>query len=376
VKMKSFGSAKQLSIRYSGVRKTSRVVVGSRLIQSLSSLVEPLPDRAFLIADDVVARLYADGITDVLEGSGVEVRVLTFRAGEGSKTRRVAARLQDALISRGVERGSCVLALGGGVCCDLAGFVAASVLRGLRLVYIPTTLVAMIDAAIGGKVAVDHPRGKNLIGFFYPAELVLVDMQFLKALPTDEWKNGLSELVKIAVAADADLFESIALDAKSLRKPFANKCGRLITRAIELKAAIVGKDPYELGVRAALNFGHTIGHALERELDYTGRHGEAVSIGMALESELAARLGILERDGVRRIEALLKNLGLPHALPDGIDVRRIQSHVGFDKKRRGGVVYFSLPSAIGRMARRKGVWGVPVASDVLLKFLEEKKCSA
>ncbi len=374
--MKPFGPITRLSIRYSAAVRASSIVVGRHLFRRLSELITPKPSRAFLIADDVAARLHADEVAGALRKGGVDVELLTFQAGEGAKTRRTATRLQDALISRGAERNSCVVALGGGVCCDLAGFVAASVLRGLRLICIPTTLLAMIDAAIGGKVALDHPRGKNLIGFFYPAELILVELRFLKTLPAAEWKNGLAELVKIAVVADSNLFSAIERSADALKRRVISRASPLILRAIELKAKVIEKDPYERGVRSTLNFGHTIGHAIERELGYEGKHGEAVAIGMALESRLAVDLGILDPRDASRIEALIKRLGLPCELPDTMDARRLCSHIGFDKKRRNGVVYFSLPAAIGRMAKVKGRWGVPVAPDALFEFLAGERCSA
>jgi len=368
-------SLNELSIRYPGPWRRSRIIFGSGTTRSIVSYWEAPPDRIFLIADDKVAPLYADQFTKRFEREGIETSLLPFTAGEQSKNFRVAAAMQTALLSKGAERGSCVVALGGGVCCDLAGYVAASVLRGLRLVLAPTSLLAMIDASIGGKVAVNHARGKNLIGFLYPAETVLIDTRFLKTLPIPEWKNGLAEMVKIAVVGDKELFDSIRSSAASLTKPTARGRDRLIFRAVELKKAVVEKDPFERGRRAALNFGHTVGHALEKSSRGRLTHGEAVSIGMVVESRIAAELGVMPKTDAKRIEGILSALGLPTHIPK-TGAAGLMKFIDMDKKRRERKLVLSLPRRIGRMARAGPLWGIPLERDELLDLLRSAGCSA
>jgi 3-dehydroquinate synthase len=275
-------------------------------------------------------------------------------------------------LAKGYGRDSTIIALGGGVVGDLAGFVAATFMRGIPVVQVPTTLVAMIDASIGGKTAVDTPAGKNLVGSFHPPAAVLVDPQLLATLPLRELRAGFAEALKHGVIADEPYLNSVAASAPALLSAEGSKSDSmlsLIVPSIEIKAEIVSRDEREEGLRRILNFGHTIGHAVELVSGYSLLHGEAVAIGMALESRLAERIGLAQKGTTATIIKALQSTGLPTTLPTGLEGSTMIEVMRSDKKGRSGAIRFALPLRIGAMAGADTGWTVSVEDDQLREVL-------
>ncbi len=332
--------------------------------------------RYAIITDETVGDLYADRLVAAFAratGGARSVDVLTIPPGESAKTRATWAALTDALLDRGFGRDSTVIALGGGVVGDLAGFVAATYLRGVPVVQIPTTLLAMLDAAIGGKTGVDTPAGKNLVGAFHAPAATLVDPTVLATLPARQLAAGLAEAIKHGAIADAAYFARVRDDAPLIlgspgaaTGPAGAALLALITRSIEIKSDVVARDARESGVRRILNFGHTLGHALETESGYTLLHGEAVAIGMALEAQLAELAAVAECGTTEEICRALDRAALPSALPPGVDADAILQRTHADKKARAGHVAYALPQRIGRMAGADNGWVIPL-SDAFVR---------
>jgi 3-dehydroquinate synthase len=278
-----------------------------------------------------------------------EGTALTFPPGEPSKTREQWARLTDALLAQGFGRDSGLVALGGGVAGDLAGFVAATYMRGLPYVQVPTSLLAMLDASVGGKTGVDTPQGKNLIGAFHPPVAVLADPRALATLPDREFRGGMAEAVKHGLIADGDYFAWMERDAEALLRRDEMALTRLVRRSVEIKAEVVSGDEREAGRRAILNAGHTVAHALERATAYGLPHGEAVALGLVAECALAEALGIAPAGLGARVAALLGRLGLPVRLTAPIAADRLVQAMGTDKKNRAAQLRFALPRELGAM---------------------------
>lgn len=275
--------------------------------------------------------------------------VFLLEPGERTKTLRTAETLYRWLSRRGVQRDDCLVAVGGGVVIDLAGFVAATYLRGISAALIPTTLLAQVDAAIGGKNAVNLPEGKNLVGTIAPPRWVLVDPAALASLPERTYRSGLAEVVKTAVIADGGLFDLLARRTQPLMARDGRTLEQVITRTIRIKADVVSRDERDRGLRAVLNYGHTIGHALEAAGGYRRYlHGEAVAVGMEAEGYLAVILGMLSEEALQAQSALLDILALPRRAR-GVTRRSIMKHLSVDKKIRGGRLRFALPDRIGRV---------------------------
>ena len=326
--------------------------------------------RYAVITDSNVGPIYARKVAPQLDPEAADI--LTIPAGESNKTREVWARLTDELLAKGHGRDSAVIALGGGVVGDLAGFVAATFMRGIPVIQVPTTLLAMIDASIGGKTAVDTPSGKNLVGAFHAPAAVLIDPQLLVTLPLRELRAGFAEVLKHGVIADEPYLNAVASKASGLLSADGSKSDSmfsLIVRSVEIKADIVSRDEREGGLRQVLNFGHTIGHAVELVSGYTLLHGEAVAIGMALESELAERIGLAQTGTAATVVSALESAGLPTALPRGSDGDAVIEAMRSDKKGRSGRTRFALPLRIGAMAGADTGWTVSVSDDQLREVL-------
>ncbi|HEY8197595.1 MAG TPA: 3-dehydroquinate synthase [Gemmatimonadales bacterium] len=322
---------------------------------------EHLPGRRVaMIADDSVHRLYRLGRMGAAPWAGETV---TFAAGEKSKTRESWARLTDTLMERGFGRDSGLIALGGGVTGDLAGFVAATYMRGVPYIQVPTTLLAMVDASVGGKTGVDTPQGKNLVGAFHPPAAVLADPQTLATLPHRDYRAGLAEAVKHGLIADREYFEWMEANALEISSRGLDPLTRLIRRSVEIKAEVVSGDERESGPRAILNAGHTVAHALERASGYELSHGEAVALGLIVECELAEQLGIASPGLRNRVATLLGRFGLPARLPP-IDRSTLLGNMTIDKKNRRGQVHFALPRQMGEMHQEKG-WTTPVKVEAI-----------
>lgn len=305
--------------------------------------------RAAVVTQPAV-RAHAARVTTSLRGAGFEPTVLEVTEGEESKSLREAERLWDGFVAHGLDRSSPVVAVGGGVVGDLAGFAGAAFMRGLPVVQVPTTLLAQVDASVGGKVAVNHARGKNLIGAFHQPRLVLIDPEVLRTLPDREYRSGLAEVVKTGVALDAELFRTLETGLDALRRRDASLLEAVVATCCAAKARIVEQDEREeTGLRMVLNYGHTIGHALEALTGYRRwLHGEAVAIGMAGAGRIAVRMGWTDAASAARQDALLQAVGLPTRF-EGVDPRAIADALRHDKKARDGRVPFVLMRRVGRV---------------------------
>jgi 3-dehydroquinate synthase len=327
--------------------------------------------RYAVVTDARVARLYGRALRRDLRRRGLHADLIAFPAGERYKTRRTKERVEDALVRLGHGRDSAILALGGGVVGDLAGFVAATYQRGIPYVQIPTTLLAMLDASVGGKTAIDHPAGKNLIGAFHQPRAVWADVSVLRTLPARQLRSGLAEAVKHAAVADLGLLKFLDRRGADLRALSPRALERLVERNCRIKAAVVMRDERESGFRQILNFGHTVAHALETAAGYRLLHGEAVAIGMAVEATLSERLGGLSAGGRDRLLCLLESLGLPGRLPRRLDPRRVLAATYTDKKARLGRPLYALPRRLGHPPAWNGRPVRPVEDRQVLQALRD-----
>lgn len=301
--------------------------------------------RVALIADDTVYHLLRERR---LAGARWDGAALTFPAGERSKTRDTWSRLTDELLRLGFGRDSGIVALGGGVAGDLGGFVAATYMRGIPYAQVPTTLLAMLDASVGGKTGVDTDEGKNLIGAFHPPVAVLADPLVLATLPEREYRAGLAEAVKHGLIADREYFGWMERNVEPLLARDPAVLQHLVGRSVEIKAEVVSEDEREAGRRAILNAGHTVAHALERATEYRLPHGEAVALGLLAEATLATGLGLATPEAGARVAALLERLGLPTRL-EPLPEERVLQAMESDKKNRAGGIRFALPRGLGTM---------------------------
>ena len=347
------------------------ILIGGRVLAELPALVKAAcpASRYAVITDSHVAQLYGAALVRQVSGAGCHVEMFSFPAGEWNKTRETWTMLSDRMLAAQFGRDCAVIALGGGVVGDLAGFVAATYLRGVPYVQVPTTLLAMIDSSIGGKTGVDVPAGKNLLGAFHQPRLVAADLDVLGSLPPLQLAAGVAEAVKHGVIADQEYFDALERDHGAVTAREAGALERLVRRSVEIKAAVVATDERDAGRRAILNFGHTVGHAIEATAKFATLHGEAVAIGMAYEARLAEVLGIAEQGTAARIGRLLERYNLPLALPDSATVDSLVAAMQYDKKTRDGTVRFALPRAIGQMHADGTSWTVPAPEVVVREVL-------
>jgi 3-dehydroquinate synthase len=304
-----------------------------------------LAGQAAVVTQPEVARLYGERLRESLGAAGIRATLIAMPDGEAAKNLETVSTLYDEFFRLGLERSSTIVALGGGVVGDVAGFAAGTYLRGLAAVQVPTTLLAMVDSSSGGKTGVDLPGGKNLVGVFHQPKGVLCDLDVLASLPDIE--------VKSAIIADGDLFRMLEEAARPEEENRRWPLAEIVRRCVAIKASIVADDPSEQGLRATLNLGHTIGHAVEQASGYRYRHGEAVSIGLVGAARLAARLGLCGEELPRRVTCLLQDIGLPTAYA-GLDPIVVEAALAADKKRRAGRVRWILPVAVGQVVMRDG----------------------
>ncbi len=309
-----------------------------------------------VVTDEHVGPLYADAVGRSLAAAGFNVERHVIRPGDQSKALVTASQLYDRLAAGRYGRDSTLLALGGGVVSDLTGFVAATWMRGTGFAVCPTSLEGAIDASIGGKTAVNHPAGKNLIGVFYQPRVVVIDPHCLGTLPRRDLVAGLAESVKHAVIRDPDFLEWHRRQREAILQLEPQTLETLIERNVRIKADVVAPDERErTGLRAILNFGHTVGHAIEAGSDYERRHGECVALGMVVACRLSVRMGLLDADDEQTVVAALAELGLPTALGSAGDTRRLMDYVARDKKATGRRVRYVLLEGLGRPVMRDDV---------------------
>ena len=325
---------------------TSLDQIGARL-QGLG-----FSQKIAFITNPTVKKLYGQRVVDSLKAAGFLVLSIEIPDGEQYKTLDWANAIYSALLINSFDRKSALVALGGGVIGDLTGFAAATFMRGVPFVQVPTTLLAMVDSSVGGKTGVNHAMGKNMIGAFYQPKKVLMDLDVLRSLPQEEFLAGMAEVIKYGVIWDASFFEYLDRKREKILALNPDVLSQIIQRSCEIKAEVVCKDEREGGLRAILNFGHTVGHAIETAENYTMRHGEAVAIGMVYASKLAHNTGLCNASVPERVEKLIKSYGLPtslSALSRKPSVTELMDTMRIDKKAEGGKVRFVLPKKIGEV---------------------------
>jgi 3-dehydroquinate synthase len=339
--------------------------IGRGLLAALPALVPELADahRIAVISDEIVAPHYAGQIAAALGED--RSTLIAIPAGEEQKTRATWAAITDALLEARFGRDSILIALGGGVVGDLAGFVAATFLRGVPVVQVPTSLLAMVDASIGGKTGVDTPFGKNLVGAFHPPLAVVSDLDTLETLPVIERINGVAEALKHGVICDASYFGVLASTDIATADWLA-----VVARSVAIKADVVASDERESGLRKILNFGHTIGHAVEQLMEYRVPHGACVAYGMLVESRIAIDLGICDPALEGTLRTVLDHFGLPTGIPGILTPEAIVDATLSDKKARGGTVEYALPSRCGAMAGAERGYGTAVPREVAVNALQ------
>ena len=346
--------------------------LSNQLVEDLEKGLVGKIKRFAVITDSNVRDLYAKPICEKLIHSGFQVDMFVFPAGEKSKTRETKAKLEDAMLEKGYRRDCCVIAIGGGVVSDIAGFLAGTYGRGVPFINYATTLLAAADASIGGKTAVDTPLATNLIGLFNQPKKVYIDIACWKTLPDRQMKSGMAETIKHACMASRDMFEFIEenLDDIMNFKKFA--CEYITENNCNIKYQVVMKDEKESGLREILNLGHTVGRAIETVSEYRLLHGEALAIGMAAEVLLSARLGYMSEEEAQRVIDLYKKTGLPTEIPDYIDREELVHKLYTDKKVRDGKLRFVLQKGIGDIVEyTPGVYARPIEEDLAREIIME-----
>ncbi len=352
------------------------VIVGRAIWDRLPQLLsERCPAHRYaVVTDSRVGALYGARLLALLEAAGFAARSFLFPAGEWNKVRSTWADLCDQMLGAGIGRDAAVVALGGGVAGDLAGFVAATLHRGIPYVHVPTTVLAMIDSSIGGKTGVDLPAGKNLVGAIHAPRFTLADIETLTTLPRNQIAAGCAEAIKHGVIADAAYADDLGRAAAACLARSLAALEQVVEGSIRIKSEIVASDVLEHGRRQVLNFGHTVGHAVEACSRYTLLHGEAIAIGMAVEASLAEAAGLAQSGLRRRLLDLLDQFELPAAVPDTLTCDDLLGAMRSDKKARAGAIRFALPAAIGTMAHSAdGAWTVEVGSNDIRSALEANR---
>jgi len=366
------------SVRVPLGERAYSIRIGSGLLPRLGTecALLGLGRKCAVISDSTVAPLYGGSALRALRKSGFDPVLVSMRAGERAKTLKSVQACYDRLAARRLERKSFLVALGGGVVGDLAGFVAATYLRGIAFVQVPTTLLAQVDSSVGGKVGVNLKAGKNLVGAFHQPRLVLCDLETLRTLPDREYRAGLAEVIKYGIIRDAALFRRLERDLTALLRKEPAALAAAVARCCRIKAEVVSQDETESGLRAILNFGHTIGHALEAISGY-GRylHGEAVALGLVAAARLSASVCGLACQEVDRITGLLARAGLPVQVKLNVaQRRRLIAAMQLDKKVSGGEIRFVLADRIGHVLRGQRV-PRPLLEQVLSRWIREPRSS-
>ena len=327
------------------------ILIGESIFRRIDTVLHTagFAKRYGIISDEHVASLYGRQLKEILCQAGLDCELITFPPGEASKRLAVIEHLAGKLITYGFDRKDGLIALGGGVTGDMTGFLAAIYLRGIPFVQIPTSLLAQVDSSVGGKTGVDLAQGKNLLGAFYQPQAVFIDTEVLHTLPRDEFLGGMAEVIKYGAAMDAEFFAWLDQQREAILRLDPAAIVTMIRRCCALKATVVERDEREGGLRRILNFGHTIGHAVEAASEYRLIHGFAVAIGMRTAAKLATRIGVADPSVPTRIERLLQTYGLPVDIPVEYNRAALRASLSIDKKTVGGRLFFVLPEQIGRV---------------------------
>lgn len=341
--------------------------------EAARAIKEFCPEGAFVVSNETIWRLHGGAFMTALREAGISASAAMAGDGERFKTLDSAAKLYDELIRGRFGRRTCVIAFGGGVVGDLAGFVAATFMRGVTFIQVPTTVIAMVDSSIGGKTGVDHPMGKNLIGAFHQPRLVVIDVARLRSLDAHNIRGGFAEVIKCGVIDDADFFGVLETEIENAMALEPAPLMRAVRRSCEIKARIVSADEREGGLRATLNYGHTFAHAIESLSGYaeTQFHGQAVAIGMIAAAEVAGEMGLFSAENRQRLRALIRRAGLPDRIPGNLEPSAIVRAMKTDKKVVGGRQRFVLPVAIGKTIIRDDV-PEAVIERVIARMREEQ----
>jgi 3-dehydroquinate synthase len=315
------------------------------IVSPIERLTKSLYQKSLLVTDENIAKFHLEKMRPVLRASGCEANSVILPPGEEHKNLETISYLWKSFLEFGLDRQSTVIALGGGVIGDTVGFAASTYMRGIQWIAVPTTLLSMVDASLGGKTGIDLPEGKNLIGSFYPPKLVLADPSLLQTLPEREIRSGMAEVVKHGIISDPKLFELCSLGLTWVKEHLEE----VVKRAIAVKIKVIEEDPYEKGFRAALNLGHTVGHAVELVSKFQLRHGEAIAIGMVTEAKYAERIGLAKAGLANAIASTLTELGLPTSIPNDMPPGEIVRAMQVDKKRNTAAIRFAFPVEIGNV---------------------------
>jgi 3-dehydroquinate synthase len=334
------------------------ISIGSNILDGIGDRLNSLglSPRVAIVSNPTVFSLYGERVSGSIRKEGFDPVAVIIPDGEEYKDLVRLNQIYDELLAHGLDRSSALIALGGGVIGDMTGFAASTYMRGVSCIQVPTTLLAQVDSSVGGKTGVNHKLGKNMIGTFWQPKLVWIDVETLKTLPGREIRAGLAEVIKYGVIYDAELFDFLEAGRDKVLGLDDAALTYIIKRSCEIKADVVSKDERESGMRVILNYGHTIGHAIETVTGYTRfLHGEAVAIGMCLEARLSQMLNHLDEDQVFRIKALTDSYGLPSEIPEDVDLSGIFSSMRLDKKAVAGELKFVLPEKVGRVRIQKGI---------------------
>jgi 3-dehydroquinate synthase len=333
-------------------KKTStsyEIYIGENIVDRMGLIIAKnnWASRYIMITDSNVCTPHGERVQATLREMELKVDMIDFPAGEVAKNFETSLHIIDRMIDLSADRTSALIALGGGVVGDITGFIASIYMRGIPYIQVPTTLLAQVDSSIGGKTGIDLPQGKNILGTFCQPKVVFIDLAFLNTLTPREFRSGLAEIVKYGIIDDPELFNSLEVEAEDIRASNTNLLKNVITRSCQIKKGMVEIDEMDKGVRRILNFGHTIGHAIEAESGYSISHGDAVSIGMVAAALISERLRYLPSEDRKRIISLIRAFGLPDRIPKRLSSNGILSRIKRDKKKEGDTIHFVLLKKIG-----------------------------
>ena len=360
----------KIAVRIKEREKLYEVLIGNSISASIAEFVRKRHKnrKIAIVTDNNLKKLCQKTILDALKP--LKPLLISISTGESSKSREMKEKIEDKLLEKRYGRDTAIIAFGGGVIGDLTGFVASTFDRGIPLIHVPTTLLAMVDSSIGGKTAVNTKHGKNLIGTTYQPDAVFVDLDFLDTLPNGEFINGMAEIIKIAATSDKALFEFVEKNNRKILNRDKAALIHVIKRAIELKKDVVEKDEKESGLRQILNLGHTFGHALENYHNYKKKHGHCISIGLAIESKIANLIGKLSNNEAKRIEALLNKFNLPVTVEKNVNIDKIMEIMKIDKKARSKKPRFVILEKIGKIKSEKNNFSFEVHESIVRKAVE------